>query len=58
MPNNEFYYLLLVIGAFGTFGVSLAIAYIRYRALLRQPAPIGLQQQPVVRAEASLKRAA
>ena len=31
MTNNEFYYLVLVIAAFGTFGVSLAIAHHQYK---------------------------
>jgi hypothetical protein len=56
MTNNEFYYLLLVIGAFGFFGISLAFAYVNYRAWLKQPAPAA---QPAVRSEpVTLRRAA
>ena len=36
MTTNEFYYLLLVIGAFGTFAVSMVIAMVQYKAWLRR----------------------
>lgn len=35
MTTNEFYYLIMVIGAFVTFAVSMSLATIRYRAALR-----------------------
>lgn len=35
MTNNEFYYLLLVLGSFLVFAVGLAGARIRYVAWLR-----------------------
>ncbi len=31
MTNNEFYYLVLVCGAFALFGIGTAINYARYR---------------------------
>jgi hypothetical protein len=34
MTTNEFYYLLLVLGAFGIFAVGLGIARLRYVAWL------------------------
>jgi hypothetical protein len=36
MTTNEFYYLLLVIGGFGSFAVGTALAMLRYREWLRQ----------------------
>lgn len=32
MTNNEFYYLVLVVAAFGTFGIALALARLQYTA--------------------------
>ncbi len=40
MNNNEFYYLLLVCGAFGIFGVATATNYIRYRQWEKQQARV------------------
>jgi hypothetical protein len=34
MINNEFYYLLLVLGAFGGFAVAMVIATLRYKTWL------------------------
>ena len=31
MTNGEFYYLILVIATFATFGASMAFAMLRYR---------------------------
>jgi hypothetical protein len=44
VTTNEFYYLLLVIGAFGAFATALSVATVRYKAWLRgaerrKPAP-------------------
>ena len=47
MTTNEFYYLILVLGAFGAFAVGVLTASLRYAAWLRrqeraaaaQPAP-------------------
>ena len=36
MTTNEFYYLVLVIGAFGAFAAGLSVATIQYSAWLRQ----------------------
>jgi hypothetical protein len=36
MTTNEFYYLLLVIGAFGSFAVGTALAMLKYREWLHQ----------------------
>lgn len=36
MTQNEFYYLLLVLGAFGAFAAGLSMAKIQYNAWLRQ----------------------
>ena len=41
MQGNEFYFLVMVCGAFGVFGVGLAISYIQYRRWLRQTASHG-----------------
>lgn len=38
MTTNEFYYLVLVLGAFGAFAVGLSVATIQYHAWLRRPA--------------------
>jgi hypothetical protein len=37
MTNSEFYFLVLVIGAFGAFAVAMVIATLKYKAWLRQP---------------------
>jgi hypothetical protein len=38
MKTGEFYYLLMVIGAFAAFGLALAANYLQYRGWLkRQP---------------------
>lgn len=39
MTTNEFYYLMLVLFAFGSFAVSLSLARLRYVAWLRQTGP-------------------
>jgi hypothetical protein len=39
MTTNEFYYLLLVLGAFGSFAASLSLARLRYVAWLRRTSP-------------------
>jgi hypothetical protein len=39
MTTDQFYYLLLVIFSFVTFGVSIGIAYIRYRRWLATQPP-------------------
>jgi hypothetical protein len=36
MTNSEFYYLVLVLVAFGTFGIALAVARLQYTAWLRK----------------------
>jgi len=36
MTTNEFYYLILVLGAFGSFAVGVVIATVRYKAWLRR----------------------
>ena len=36
MTTNEFYYLILVLAAFGTFAVSVGLSTLRYKAWLRQ----------------------
>ncbi|MFI4998959.1 MAG: hypothetical protein ACHQK9_03680 [Reyranellales bacterium] len=40
MTNNEFYYLVLVCGAFALFGVGTAISYARYRRWENQQAQV------------------
>ena len=35
MTKGEFYYLVMVCGAFAVFGVSMAIAYVQYRRWLK-----------------------
>jgi hypothetical protein len=39
MTTNEFYYLLLVIGGFGSFAVAIALAMLKYKAWLRSAHP-------------------
>ena len=39
MTNGQFYYLLLVILSFITFGLGTAIAYVRYRRWLAKQPP-------------------
>jgi hypothetical protein len=36
VTTNEFYYLVLVLGAFGCFAVGTATATLRYKAWLRR----------------------
>jgi hypothetical protein len=36
VTTSEFYYLILVIGAFGTFAVALSVASAEYRASQRR----------------------
>lgn len=38
MTTNESYYLVLVIGAFGTFAIAMALAMIQYKAWTRATA--------------------
>jgi hypothetical protein len=38
VTTNEFYYLVLVIGAFGAFAVGVSVATIQYKAWLRRVA--------------------
>lgn len=40
MTTNEFYYLILVLGAFGIFAVAVLTATLRYKAWLRQQADV------------------
>ena len=35
MTTNEAYYLIMVLGAFGAFGLAMAIATLQYKAALR-----------------------
>jgi hypothetical protein len=39
MRSGEFYYLLMVIGSFGAFGLAIAASYIQYRRWLKQQQP-------------------
>ncbi len=39
MTTNEFYYLMLVLGAFCAFAVSLSVARLRYVAWLGRTSP-------------------
>ncbi len=39
MTNEQFYYLLLVIVSFVGFGVSISVAYVRYRRWLATQPP-------------------
>lgn len=38
VTTNEFYYLLLVLGAFAAFGMSTSVATLQYRVWLRRQA--------------------
>jgi hypothetical protein len=38
MTTNESYYLVLVLGAFGTFAIAMALAMSQYRAWARSSA--------------------
>lgn len=38
MTTNEFYYLLLVLGAFAEFAVGTSVATLQYKAWLRRQA--------------------
>ena len=39
MTTNQFYFVLLVLGSFTSFGLAIAISYVRYRRwLAKQPA--------------------
>ena len=47
MRSGEFYYLIMVIGAFGVFGLAIAVNYIQYRRWLKQqPAEIARSESP------------
>lgn len=46
MATNEFYYLVMVLGAFGTFAVAVAAARLEYTAWRRQ-AGRATARQPV-----------
>ncbi len=37
MIDNEFYYLVMVVAAFGAFGVAMVVATVRYYAWKKQP---------------------
>jgi hypothetical protein len=39
MTTTDFYYLILVIGAFGSFALAMLTATLQYKAWLRQQAP-------------------
>jgi len=36
MQGNEFYYLVLVVGAFGAFGLAVAIATLQYKSWIKR----------------------
>ena len=36
MQGNEFYYLVLVLGAFGGFGLAVAIATLQYKSWIKR----------------------
>jgi hypothetical protein len=60
MTTNEFYYLILVLGAFGTFAVSLALARLRYVAWVRRTGPdlhLAAETVPVKAAPAPVRLA-
>jgi hypothetical protein len=38
MATNDFYFLVMVLGAFGAFALAMVIATLQYRAWLRQTA--------------------
>ena len=48
MTTNEFYFLIVVLGGFGSFAVGLATARLQYTAWLRRQQP-RVATQPVVR---------
>ncbi len=37
MLKNEFYYLVLVVCAFGGFALAMVVATLRYKAWLKKP---------------------
>jgi hypothetical protein len=41
MTINELYYLLLLLGGFGSFAVGLALAMLKYKAWVRKTAHNG-----------------
>jgi len=40
VTTNEFYYLLLVLGAFGAFAAGISVATLQYKAWLRRQAGV------------------
>jgi hypothetical protein len=36
MQGNEFYYLVLVLGAFGGFGLAVAVATLQYKSWIKR----------------------
>lgn len=50
VTTNEFYYLMLVLGAFGAFGAGMVIATLQYKAASRAPAPVAVTRRPLARA--------
>lgn len=38
METNEFYFLVMVLGAFGAFALAMVIATLQYKAWLRRTA--------------------
>ena len=40
MTNSEFYYLIMVCAAFGSFGIALAGSYLQYRGWLTRQVPV------------------
>ena len=39
MKTNEFYYLLLVVGAFGGFAIAMVVATLRYKSWVKHNEP-------------------
>lgn len=58
MTTTEFYYLILVLGAFGCFAVGVLTATLRYKAWLRRQERAAAPPVPVEPAKPVLARAA
>jgi hypothetical protein len=56
METNDFYFLVMVLGAFGAFALAMIIATVQYKTWLkRTPQPVAV---PANRNQPPLKRAA
>jgi hypothetical protein len=58
MTTTDYYYLILVIGAFGSFDLAMLTATLQYKAWLRRQAPATVRPVHHAAAKRVLARAA